>query len=122
MKIVVAFILIFALSYSGHAYKDPERKSVFLEIGGNAYYGSINFESMFGANRHHAFAFRIGVGGYPVVNTSDFVVAVPVAINYLWGRKSNFLDLSIGQSFTVDNSARFEPITTGGIGYRYQKK
>ena len=121
LHIVVLSILCLLIQLETHAYKDPERKSVFLELGGNAYYGSINFESMFGAYKHHAFAFRIGVGGYPVANTSDFKVAVPVALNFLTGRKSNFLDLSLGQSFTIDNNAKFEPIATGGIGYRYQK-
>jgi hypothetical protein len=121
LKKLIVILLIFTFTLNANAYKDPERKSVFLEVGGNAYYGSLNFESMFGAKRHHAFAFRIGLGGYPVVNTSDFVIALPVAFNYLVGRKSHFLDLSLGQSFTVDNNAKFEPITTGGIGYRYQK-
>jgi hypothetical protein len=121
LKGLFSILLICLLSFQGNAYKDPERKSVFVEFGGNAYYGSLNFETMFGAKRHHAFAFRIGLGGYPVANTSDFVVALPVAFNFLAGRKSHFLDLSLGQSFTVDNNAKFEPITTGGIGYRFQK-
>lgn len=121
MKSILVILVFLFLSAESHAYKDPERKSVFLEVGGNAYYGSLNFEAMFGAKRHHAFALRIGLGGYPVVNTTDFVLSLPVALNYLVGRKSHFLDLSFGQSFTVDNNAKFEPITTGGIGYRFQK-
>ncbi len=108
-------------AYQASAYKDPERKSVFLEVGGNAYYGSINYEAIFGTNKHHAFAFRIGVGGYPVTNTTDFVVGVPVAFNFITGRRSSFLDLSLGQTLTVNTNAEFEPITTAGIGYRYQK-
>ncbi len=108
-------------------------QNLYLEFGGAALFISANYDTRLSQQRDGLGA-RIGVGAAPAYNGYPSYFTVPLQLNYLWGKKSNFLELGLGGvllSYSKTNTTkpigfRGTPVGTTSIqgistiGYRYQ--
>lgn len=108
-------------------------QNIFLEIGGPGLFFSANYDTRFSQQRDGLGA-RIGLGFLPV--STDYYITLPVQINYLLGKRSNFLEMGIGATLVyssflrypdyympVRQSFRIREYDVAGtitLGYRYQ--
>ncbi len=103
-------------------------RTAFLEVGGPGLALTLNYDSRFG-DRRDKWGYRVGAGYY---NTgSNWVASVPLQINYLYGKGSNFLEFGAGTTFVRSHGTsngtffQFDNITgfigTATLGYRYQQ-
>ena len=103
---------------------DRPPQAVYFQFGGSAPLMAANYDRRF-ANKLNGFGFAVGVGYW-----NDFgigIFSIPVSLNYLFGRRSHFLELAAGTTFI---SAKVDWIgeEEGGsgfiqhinLGYRYQ--
>ncbi len=127
---IVLILLSFALpSYSQQNKIEPfyqRAQSVFFELGGNGIILSGNYDLRF-AKKQNGFGARVGIG-----YVSDFFdrggLSFPVGVNYLAGKKTNYLELGIGATvYTVKGLTLFKEdrnkagvIFVPSLGYRYQ--
>lgn len=107
------------------------KKAVFLEVFGNAYLASINYDTRLNKSRNDGFGVRFGLGkGHffetdEPSNTSRYT-AIPLNMNYILGSKRNGLEMGLGitPSFSFHSvSGNSKNITLGGfanINYRLQ--
>lgn len=106
--------------------KSGAAKNVYAELLGNGLMLSLNYDFRF-AQQQNGWGMRLGAG-YFDGGTGNGVLTVPVAVNYLAGNSSSFLELSMGATFaTFDDDYRsfyfYYPsklLLVPGIGYRYQ--
>lgn len=110
---------------------DRYKKAVFLELFGNAYLGSINFDMRINKDRNDGLGVRVGFGkGHffetdKPTNTSRYT-AIPLNVNYIIGKKRSGLEAGLGltPSFTFHTvSGNSQNVTLGGfanINYRLQ--
>ena len=109
--------LCFALYQGAHAQTDY-RNAVYAEVGGNAYYYSLNFERKL----PRQFAARIGIGTVPET------LIVPALTGKLFGKGSHMLEAMAGLAYVylrhqvegVDN--RHQLVGTAFMGYRFEKR
>jgi hypothetical protein len=120
LKFFYTAALFFSL-YNSNGY--AQAKNAFLEIGGPGLL-SFNYDQRF-TKSQRGFGGRIGAGGYYV--DGDVAVYIPVAVNYLVGKKEgkHFLELGAGATKVfgtpIDDDLDFSrPFTFVNIGYRYQ--
>ncbi len=86
-------------------------RSVYLELGGNAIYGSINFENKFTDFKYHNIGLRVGCGWMNKL-------LVPLStLNYYFGRRNHFLEIGVG--IIYGDGYDYDIVWTGSIGYRY---
>jgi hypothetical protein len=116
MKTIVLFIIagLFFLSENllaqdSNSFYRP--RSVYIEIGGNAFAYSINFENKFTNCKYHNIGLRIGCSYW-----NNMIVPLST-LNYYYGRKNHFLE--IGAGFLYGDSYDYDIVWTGFIGYRY---
>ena len=108
--------------------QDYSRKAVYLELGGEGVFYSVNFDYRF--SRH--FCGRIGFTHFTL---EDFffedlsITAFPIIAEYLVGGGNHFLELGAGVipvwgsstfRFIKASGDTFTPVGTASIGYRYQ--
>lgn len=74
-----------------------KKNDIYLEAGGNALFGSINYERQL--TREPGLGARIGVGFY---TENAFYLTIPAGINYLFKLKNNtsFIDAGLGITWT----------------------
>ncbi|WP_147238676.1 hypothetical protein [Mucilaginibacter hurinus] len=110
------------------AQSDKRAQNVYAEFLGPGITVSVNYDTRFG-ERRDGFGGRIGFGYFPVAYLSS-AKSVPVQINYLVGKRSHFLEVGLGATYTnvgVDNYNNFwgfktetGVVATSTVGYRYQ--
>ena len=110
------------------------KNSVFLEIGGSAILGSVNYDRIFSQTGKSKLSFRTGISFYKetfVIKSLVFII--PTEINLLRGKEKHFLELGFGITSTLGNRI-FTPGSSylvvikyfydyfiiPRIGYRYQ--
>jgi hypothetical protein len=104
--------------------------SVYVELLGNGFFYSINYDHRFTNNFGGRFGFMI-IEGQSEQSTDDQVsfAILPVMANYLVGSGSHRLELGAGLQFvlvggTLENYGTFSGGGIGGVtttfGYRYQ--
>jgi hypothetical protein len=109
------------------------RKSVFVEMGGNGIGISANLDMRFKPGRKDGMGFRAGAGVVPYAGRS--FLTLPLAINYIAGKKKSAFESGIGitalYSLTYNGNYFYDPgqgdpngmLMAAGIlsiGYRYQ--
>ncbi|EAY31677.1 hypothetical protein [Microscilla marina] len=102
--------------------------SFFLEGGGNAVYGSVNYDRAFNF-RKFAASIRIGVGLFPATNSEANYLypIIPLEGNLLFGKKNHFIETGLGVSNMVvyrsigQDTPKFILLGFARIGYRLQK-
>lgn len=126
--LVIIFTAFTILSFGQSSFK---KNVVFLEVGGNGLFSSLNYERQL--TGHPGPGLRLGIGFYSV---DPFRLTIPVGVNYLFrlNNDKSFFDVGFGVTYTeadvklyvmVDNKdpdyvntnyINFIP----GIGYRRQ--
>ncbi|MEZ5069897.1 MAG: hypothetical protein R2751_02745 [Bacteroidales bacterium] len=87
------------------------QKSIYVEIGGSAGVGSINYESIFAATGKTEFLWRFGLSGLPIDKNNGFVIIIPATVGTLIGGNNinlNWVSVRIqhnnkGKSFCFNN-------------------
>src|SRR5690606_32228406 len=102
MKNAFLLFCLFYLAFSGHVQAQtkpdpvpvqPFRNAVYLEFGGNAYIGSLNYERRFFAAAKPATTFALRIGGLYVPfkgrnGEPEYLLAVPVEASAFWGKRA----------------------------------
>jgi hypothetical protein len=90
---------------------------VFTEIGGSAYWYSINYERQFTSNKN----IRVGICYY------NEIFVVPVMLGKVYGHKNHHVEISGGLDLVYNTNTdtflptpRYMLAATAFIGYRYQ--
>lgn len=131
MRIVSLLFLLFSF-FSLVAQNDSlPKKAILLELGGNAGYGSLNFEYSFFQKNKIKLASRIGLGTYKIIDFEHKFnpdIIVPVNLALLYGQK-NKLEFGLGFTFAnhplliLDNKTRKNSLAGNAvIGYRIETK
>jgi len=99
--------------------------SIYIELGGNALFYSLNYEHVLKTSKKYRLALRAGFGIEPQSRDTYY----PLELNYLRGKKTDFLEIGIGFTPSVADwkeldfggtkEKTFQGITTFRIGYRY---
>ncbi|WP_224999287.1 hypothetical protein [Cesiribacter sp. SM1] len=112
-------------------------RALYLELGGNGIYYSVNYEQIFFQKGSFRAAARIGVSAAPrrVAAKNYFSASIPLEVTAFWGRKNHFAELGVGYTPWLLPDTRFNlsraeleyesykvtSIVPFRIGYRYQK-
>jgi len=76
------------------------RNSVYLELGGNGLWYSVNYDKIFSLKEKVGFSGRIG---FSYLQSQDTIsIIIPVTASYLFGKKNNFFELGGGPLFFRD--------------------
>jgi hypothetical protein len=104
---------------------DRPPQAVYFQLGGSAPIISVNYDRRFG-KRVNGAGFAVGAGFWG--GTGLAVFSVPVSLNYLFGRRSDFIEVAGGATFitgSVDDI--FDENNSGSgvfyhvnAGYRHQ--
>jgi hypothetical protein len=94
LRLLVVFI---SLSTIAFAQIEIKKNSIYIELGGNGFLGSINYERQI--TKSPGLGFRLGIGTY---TANPFQLTIPIGINYLFelNNKISFLDLGFGVTYT----------------------
>jgi hypothetical protein len=108
-------------------------KSIYVELGANGGFLSLNYDARF-AKRENGWGYRVGIGFVPgfdgFFTETSTMLAIPVGINHLTGRKSSHFESGLGVTYISGNVSFFgdEKERARGVafipsaGYRYAKK
>lgn len=119
MKVILT-ILVLIFSTQIYCQEFTNKKSLYLEIGGSAGIGSVNYENIFSEKGKINFLWRVGLSGLPIDKNNGFVVVIPATFGILFGQGSNKIELGIGQGVSITTKGNIFALTTPIIGYRYQ--
>lgn len=105
---------------------DRPPQAMYFQIGGSAPILSVNYDRRF-SKRLNGAGFAAGVGFWG--GTGVAIISVPASLNYLFGRKSHFIEVAGGATFITGSASDIfddTKSTESGIiyhlnaGYRYQ--
>ncbi|MEO5889710.1 MAG: hypothetical protein ABIQ31_05620 [Ferruginibacter sp.] len=93
---IIFSIIIICLTTK--AQLKTKKDAIYLELGGNGIYGSINYERLVNAGNGDL-TFRIGAGYYS--GNQQFRMSLPIGVNYLFAlqNKNSFIDFGIGATW-----------------------
>lgn len=99
----------------------PAVNSVYLELGGNAFAYSVNYDRVY----DDAYVLRAGLGYFGAGNIG--IAIIPITGSYLIGRTASKFEVGIGLTIITGTIADFSAIGsasavigTGILAYRYQ--
>lgn len=94
MKHFVIFLIIFTIkSNISFSQDSPKHQAAYVEGFGGGIIFSFNYESRF-QSKPNGFGYRIGLGLTGIDGIR--VITAPLGINYLLGKKKNFLEIGAG--------------------------
>lgn len=105
---------------------DRSPQALYFQLGGSAPIISVNYDRRF-AKRVNGAGFTAGLGFWG--GTGVTVLSVPVSLNYLFGRKSDFIEVaggatlitgSVDDLFDDTNDSGSGVIYHANMGYRHQ--
>src|ERR1051325_373368 len=124
LRLKLLFLSLFVFLFSGRSFSQSNRAYVFfLELGGNASLYSFNYDREFLMRDHYRMTWRAGLGVFPdelPVVTNDYHIAIPATVNFLYGRRNHFAELSAGQMIYVSVISTPVQSAVFNLGYRYQ--
>ncbi len=97
----------------------PNSRSVYLELGGSAGIGSINYEKIFSQNKNKNWLWRAGISVFPIDDNAGTVFVFPIAIGGLIGKKNSQFEFGLGQGISMTTKGNFYSLITPELGYRY---
>src|SRR5688572_18200281 len=132
--IVLSFIgSLFFYSHRTFSQSFEARNAVYLEMGGNAFVYSLNYERIFFPKHLIKLGARAGIGLLPKNNLTTSYPIVPLEVIALTGRRKHHFETGIGLTpfvgyITYDGAVgsdykreKLQAATTFRFGYRYQK-
>jgi len=102
---------------------DRPPQAFYFGLGGAGPIMSVNYDTRF-TNRVSGLGCAAGLGYFGVEDFSIF--SVPVSLNYLFGRRTHFVELAAGATYFTGSNDLFDDTETSGffghinIGYRLQ--
>lgn len=119
-SIVFSGFLLFSALPKTFAQQNEIPQSIFVEGLGSGIFYSFNFDTRF-TPEPNGWGGRIGMGY--ISAEGDRIYTVPLVINYLLGRKKNFLELGAGVTFVglIDRtntnfSSNLVNVESGAVG------
>jgi hypothetical protein len=109
------------------------KNAIYLEMGGNAYVYSLNYERIFLPKKYIKVGARAGISVLPKNNLTAPYPIVPLEVIALTGKRNHHFETGIGLTpfigyVTYDGARgsdyereRLQAATTFRLGYRYQK-
>lgn len=121
VKSNIICLLLFILVANASAFSQDDglrRNCTYLELGGNAFIYSFNYERLIGSNAN----VRIGFSGFPGGN--HIVYLLPVTFSKMIGKNQNMFEFGAGLTVDYESGLRienkFDYFWTFIIGYRYR--
>ncbi|WP_158861578.1 hypothetical protein [Lunatibacter salilacus] len=108
--IVFFGLLLVAAAPKAFAQQNELPQSIFVEGLGSGIFYSFNYDTRF-RPKSNGWGVRVGMG-YTSVE-GDRIYTVPLVINYLLGRKKNFLEVGAGVTFNGLNDRTNTNISSG---------
>ncbi|MDX2188785.1 MAG: hypothetical protein SFY32_02885 [Bacteroidota bacterium] len=103
-----------------------KKNTVFVELLGNGYLYSLNYDRVINYKSKFKQTFRIGLAYLPFSPLSE--IHLPFEYNFLFGKKDGHFEMGIGLTpalwtyqYISENDTRFGFYNYLRIGYRYQK-
>lgn len=129
LKCFMGFIL-FVFSYH-ISFAQNARQTLYLELGGNAVFGSVNYDLLLSKpNKKIGYGLRVGFGGIPEDSSTQeesffSATGAPLEGYLLIGKHNHKLDLGAGVYLTStmipNDKDRFAVDPFVNAGYRYQR-
>jgi hypothetical protein len=115
---ILLWLLTSGLAFSQEQDQKPIRNAVYLELGGNATFYSLNYDrNILIQDRHHLGA-RLGVSYF---GGDSSMTSLPLSFNYLYGPKRDFLEVGFGPTFAFFSPQNLRVAAFfGTLGYRHQ--
>lgn len=104
MKKCLVIILTFYFITISFGQSTFKKNDIYFEAGGNALFGSVNYERQL--TKEPGIGARIGIGAY---SENAFYLTIPVGINYLFKLKKDnrFIDAGLGIAWARRNGELF---------------
>ena len=94
-KIIIKVIILSCpLWLFGQENKEMKRNSIYIEAFGQGLYNSISFDRLYHTDKKIKTSFNCGLTIIP--SSELFVLATPIAYNFLFGQKNHHLELGLG--------------------------
>lgn len=108
------FVFIFSASFFT-ALAQKTSQSVFVEAGGIGLPYSFSYDTRFNKGSNDGIGGRIGFGGFVVED--EKMLTVPLQLNWLLGKGTNFFELGIGATYLhYDGYSYYEDYTCNNTG------
>ena len=132
-KLFSIILLCFCFSATAQIERVVKKNIIFIELGGAAGYGSINYELLVKKIKKMKLSARVGLSSYKLKdfqNEFNPDIIVPISINTYYGY-NHHIEFCLGQVFTsiiYSDNVNYEPTrrnnfsTNLSIGYRFQKE
>lgn len=120
LSIMRVFFIMVLLSFSIQVF--GQGSSLFLEVGGSAGLGSINYERSLGQKNQIEVKWRAGFSYYRIDKNTGHSLIFPLLGEILVGKETHFLECGIGQTLTINTQGNFFLLTPVVLGYRFQPK
>ena len=111
---VILSLLAFKQSLPG------QESRLYLELGGSAGLGSVNFERTFVQGERGALAWRVGLSGFYGDASTGFSFIVPLVLYYYHGEGPHKVEIGLGQGVTLGLKGGIFFQTIPILGYRWQ--
>ncbi len=93
--------------------------SIEIEVGGVGGFGSVSYRKSFKSTNHFTFAYRAGLSFVPIDANNGFGIVVPVLVHLTYGKNRHFLDVGLGQGFTVTSKGNVFARLPISLGYQF---
>ncbi|HSI76331.1 MAG TPA: hypothetical protein VK957_10560 [Lunatimonas sp.] len=109
-SVLFSGFLLFSAVPKTYAQQNEIPQSIFVEGLGSGIFYSFNYDSRFSTNSN-GWGGRIGIGY--ISADGDRIYTVPLVINYLLGKKRNFLEVGAGVTFIGLNDRSNTNVSSG---------
>ena len=94
-----------------------KRQSIFLELGGQGLFYSINYDRLFHVEKKVKSSVSCGLFLLPKSKLLkvDYMFSIPISYNFLFGKKNNKLELGIGLTPVFSRSIATSPPSSYGL-------
>ncbi len=106
------------VGFSNFLSAQMSKNNLYIEIGGNSGFYSLNYDKLIDINDKLKFALSTGFS-----TLGSWWFSIPMEANLLWSKKENaknFLELCLGTTYILANSES-RLLLLGRFGYRHQK-
>ncbi len=120
---LLVFIILFSQVSNVLSQEQKANNSVYIELGGNGLYYSVNYERILLRTGFANYALRGGMSFFKM-NTNRNIFSWPLELNVIFGQKKSHIEFAPGYTLIHESELgenHFGSILFLRIGYRYQK-